>query len=93
MKNKSQNLNDNLPEILCITSYPPRECGIATYSQDLIYSEEPKLMELQDLRFMLKRKCKALRSKLENNLTPGYQSRWQNQLDLYESILKHLPLQ
>ena len=22
--------------ILCITSYPPRECGIATYSQDLI---------------------------------------------------------
>lgn len=25
-----------LPEILLITSYPPRECGIATYSQDLI---------------------------------------------------------
>lgn len=25
-----------LPEILCISSYPPRECGIATYSQDLI---------------------------------------------------------
>ena len=27
---------DTLPEILFITSYPPRECGIATYSQDLI---------------------------------------------------------
>lgn len=27
-----------LPEILFITSYPPRECGIATYSQDLIKS-------------------------------------------------------
>jgi len=27
---------DDLPEILFITSYPPRECGIATYSQDLI---------------------------------------------------------
>jgi len=26
----------NLAEILVITSYPPRECGIATYSQDLI---------------------------------------------------------
>ncbi len=26
----------HLPEILVITSYPPRECGIATYSQDLI---------------------------------------------------------
>jgi len=25
-----------LPEILFIASYPPRECGIATYSQDLI---------------------------------------------------------
>ena len=27
-----------LPEVLFITSYPPRECGIATYSQDLIRS-------------------------------------------------------
>jgi glycosyltransferase involved in cell wall biosynthesis len=25
-----------LPEILFLTSYPPRECGIATYAQDLI---------------------------------------------------------
>ncbi len=30
------------PEILCITSYPPRECGIATYSQDLIKSLRSK---------------------------------------------------
>jgi glycosyltransferase involved in cell wall biosynthesis len=28
--------DDVYPEILIITSYPPRECGIATYSQDLI---------------------------------------------------------
>ena len=28
--------DNNLPGILFITSYPPRECGIATYSQDLI---------------------------------------------------------
>jgi glycosyltransferase involved in cell wall biosynthesis len=28
--------DSNLPEILFITSYPPRVCGIATYSQDLI---------------------------------------------------------
>lgn len=27
---------EQLPEILFITSYPPRECGIATYSQDLM---------------------------------------------------------
>lgn len=36
--NKTHKLDSTypLPEILFITSYPPRECGIATYSQDLI---------------------------------------------------------
>jgi len=28
--------NDVLPEILVLTTFPPRQCGIATYSQDLI---------------------------------------------------------
>lgn len=27
---------NSIPEVLFITSFPPRECGIATYSQDLI---------------------------------------------------------
>jgi len=31
-------MEKDLTEILFITSYPPRECGIATYSQDLIKS-------------------------------------------------------
>jgi glycosyltransferase involved in cell wall biosynthesis len=30
------NKDRKLPEILFITTFPPRECGIATYSQDLI---------------------------------------------------------
>ncbi len=30
------NPNNVLPEILVITTFPPRQCGIATYSQDLI---------------------------------------------------------
>lgn len=33
-----KNPEDVLPEILVLTTYPPRECGIATYSYDLIKS-------------------------------------------------------
>lgn len=33
------------PEILVITSFPPRECGIATYSQDLIKSLNNKFSD------------------------------------------------
>jgi glycosyltransferase involved in cell wall biosynthesis len=32
----------SIPEIICITTYPPRECGIATYSQDLVKALEKK---------------------------------------------------
>jgi glycosyltransferase involved in cell wall biosynthesis len=35
-QNSIQDQTNDLAEILFITSYPPRECGIATYSQDLI---------------------------------------------------------
>lgn len=34
--NGMSDAGNKLPQILFITSYPPRECGIATYSQDLI---------------------------------------------------------
>jgi hypothetical protein len=33
---KDLKANNTLPGILFITSYPPKECGIATYSQDLV---------------------------------------------------------
>ncbi len=36
MQTEVQDNSQHLAEILIITSYPPRECGIATYSQDLI---------------------------------------------------------
>jgi hypothetical protein len=36
IRNISSDSYNRLPEVLFITSYPPRECGIATYSQDLI---------------------------------------------------------
>ncbi|WP_395048200.1 glycosyltransferase [Flavobacterium sp.] len=39
-----------LPEILIITSYPPRECGIATYSQDLIFALNNKFTKSFDIK-------------------------------------------
>ena len=39
---KSSIIPIELPEILIITSYPPRKCGIATYSQDLIMALNSK---------------------------------------------------
>jgi glycosyltransferase involved in cell wall biosynthesis len=39
-----------LPEILVITTYPPKECGIATYSQDLIQALENKFSSTFSLK-------------------------------------------
>lgn len=36
VRTPNPDVSNNLAEILVITTYPPRECGIATYSQDLI---------------------------------------------------------
>jgi glycosyltransferase involved in cell wall biosynthesis len=79
MKNKSQNRNDNLPEILCITSYPPRECGIATYSQDLIVAVKNKFeksfninicaVELKDEKHFYSKEVKFI---LETNNSKSY---------------------
>lgn len=35
-QNRAIEQENNLPKILFVTSFPPRECGIATYSQDLV---------------------------------------------------------
>ena len=40
----------DLAEVLVITSYPPRECGIATYSQDLITSLKNKFSNSLSLK-------------------------------------------
>lgn len=40
----------NLPEILIITSYPPCECGIATYSEDLIHVLNNKFTKSFDIK-------------------------------------------
>lgn len=40
----------NLAEVLVITSYPPRECGIATYSRDLIDALNQKFSQSLQLK-------------------------------------------
>ncbi len=57
-------LNIVLPEILFITSYPPRECGIATFSQDLI-----KMLDIKFDRSFSIKIC-ALESKNEKHSYP-----------------------
>ncbi|MBC7773924.1 MAG: glycosyltransferase [Phycisphaerae bacterium] len=42
---ENQSLAENLPEILLISSYPPRECGIATFSQDLLTALQNKFAQ------------------------------------------------
>ena len=54
-----------LPEILFITSYPPRECGIATYSQDLFNAINDKFGNSFSLKI-----C-ALENKDNENIYPG----------------------
>jgi glycosyltransferase involved in cell wall biosynthesis len=44
-KRTTQDIKNDLAEVLVITSYPPRECGIATYSQDLIKALNNKFSE------------------------------------------------
>jgi glycosyltransferase involved in cell wall biosynthesis len=43
--NQQNSKRTDLPEVLFITSFPPRECGIATYSQDLLTSLQNKFKQ------------------------------------------------
>jgi len=50
MQNSIQEHSKHLAEILVLTSYPPRECGIATYSQDLIKAVNNKFSNSLSLK-------------------------------------------
>jgi glycosyltransferase involved in cell wall biosynthesis len=77
MKNKTN--NENLPELLCISSYPPRECGIATYSHDLVVALKNKFeksfkinicaIELKDEKHLYPKEVKYI---LETNNPESY---------------------
>lgn len=51
-----------LPEILFVTSYPPRECGIATYSQDLLKALANKFDHSFDLSICALESSKEMRT-------------------------------
>lgn len=57
-------MKDNPKEILLITSYPPRECGIATFSQDLLVALNNKFEQTFTMRV-----C-ALESAQKTNVYP-----------------------
>lgn len=54
----------SLPEIVMISTYPPRECGIATYSQDLIFALNNKFSKSFDIKI-----C-ALQSENDDHMYP-----------------------
>lgn len=54
----------SLPEIVMISTYPPRECGIATYSQDLIFALNNKFNKSFDIKI-----C-ALQSENDDHMYP-----------------------
>lgn len=45
-----QKKESKLPEVLFITTFPPRECGIATYSQDLILALDNQFKKSFDIK-------------------------------------------
>jgi glycosyltransferase involved in cell wall biosynthesis len=64
-RNYSPDHSHELAEILFLTSYPPRECGIATYSQDLIKALNNKFSNSWSIKV-----C-ALESGEANYIYPG----------------------
>ncbi len=63
--NSTNQPENDLAEVLFLTSYPPRECGIATYSQDLIKALNNKFSQSLSIKV-----C-ALESGKSNYLYPA----------------------
>lgn len=46
---KAKDKEERLPEVVVLTTYPPRQCGIATYSEDLIKALEKQYVNSFDI--------------------------------------------
>ncbi len=64
-KSSFANKPTTVPEILFITSFPPRECGLATYSQDLIFALSNKFHKSFEIKI-----C-ALENQNDNHIFPN----------------------
>lgn len=70
-----------LPEIMVLTTYPPRECGIATYSQDLILALKNKYKSSFQLKIVpleLENETYLYAEKMEEALNTNQQKSYIN---------------
>lgn len=79
LKIQTPDKTTDLAEILFITSYPPRECGIATYSQDLIKAVNNKFSHSLSIKVCALESGKEsytypeeVKFILDTSLAPGY---------------------
>lgn len=75
-----------LPEILIITTFPPRECGIATYSQDLIFALNNKFKK----SFVLKIAALELEKEKHNYKEDIYAVLETDNTDSYEALAENI---
>ncbi|RYZ78431.1 MAG: hypothetical protein EOP06_29075, partial [Proteobacteria bacterium] len=50
LESQKNGKDDVLPEVLVLTTFPPRQCGIATYSEDLIEAMEKQFVYSFDVK-------------------------------------------
>ncbi|MFY9158271.1 glycosyltransferase [Aquirufa ecclesiirivi] len=75
-----------LPEILVLSTYPPRECGIATYTHDLIQAIQEKYSALFRIRICT---LETSQHTPDYPLSPDYRL-ITDQLDSYDELIEDL---
>ena len=75
-----------------ISQLPETWQGTATYTNDLMYQHITNNFNYQDCMEWLTRKINQLDARIEQGGYTRHMTRWQNQRDMYQAILKYLSL-